>query len=164
MNTTLIKQKSNPNEQIDIGDIIMINPTDGKVTRGVLDDNKENDKRIIGICTKSDNEKQILLDGGNSNIGESNIIDGGTSNIEESTKIDTKDSNIQYNIEIATTGKQVVNIQNYSNIYDEVTLSKVPGRGQSKDYELRDLCSIGHIVQFLDNESQVKVDLQLGGR
>lgn len=98
---------------------------------------------------------ELLLDGGTSETVTKPsliIIDGGTS-----------EQNKREIIQIAYTGKQLVNICGYVNLGDKLCMSKTPGKAESLDYLNNNFYArtIGKVIQYTDNENQVKVLLDI---
>lgn len=163
--------KVNALESIEVGDIIMLDPNTGNVTRAVIDNPHKaiiNSRLVIGVCTESDNTSsipividgkdstnidRINLNGGDSTSTTTNIISGGLS----------KDTGRKY-IKVQSSGEQILNVTGFVDLGDQLCISRCPGKVKSKDFLDRtyfDLRNIGKVIKFTNNKEKVKVLLNI---
>lgn len=165
--------KVNSSEEINVGDVIMIDPSTGNVTKAVANDCKElilNSRLIVGVCCESDNTtpEPIVIDGGNGkevdriklNSDKSKIhseyiiISGGDSGTNEARRL----------IKVVYNEEQLVNVYGYVDIGDKLCISRVAGKAKSKDYLNKNYYeerSIGKVIKYTNNPEQVKVLLNI---
>lgn len=159
-----INRKIDPNEEINIGDVLMVSPDTQRVTKAIKDKGGINDRLIVGVCTASDNStpmpsemnggnsrisktKRIMLSGGNSN---QNVITfkGGNSNLRPREIVTTE-----------TCGAQIVNINHYADLGDKLVLSGLgSGKAEAIDilnYNKFNSRTIGKVIKFTENKGQV---------
>lgn len=164
-------KKARAEEIIDIGDIVMLDPSTNAITKAVVNSPHDlpiNSRLIIGVVTQSDNISKIPLeiDCGNAksierkeiNCGNSEdkpefiIIEGGTSKI-----------NARAYVKLAYTGEVNVNICGFVQLGDKLTLSNHPGKAKAINYMDKDYYesrSIGKVIKFV-SDKQVKVLLNI---
>lgn len=158
-----VYKKSDPSEIIEVGDIIMLDIESGFVTRAISNSHYPydvNNKLIIGICSKSDNDSplQLQIDGGSSKELERSKLDGGDSLRPKAIVIYGGDSNINSReiIEIEYAGECVVNLCGPSHIGDKLCISNLPGKAKTMDYfGIERVRSIGKIIKY-QNEEKTK--------
>lgn len=163
--------KAIPSEVINIGDVIMLDPSTGYIKRAVLEKPYEysiNTRLVVGICVWTDNKTplQEIIDGGNSKINNREDIDGGSSDNIQTIIINGGSSkqNTREIIKVAYTGEQVVNLCGPVNIGDRLCISNRPGIAKSKDYlenTYEDIRSIGKVIRFVNGRTQAKVLLDI---
>lgn len=164
--------KVDPNEIIDIGDVVMIDPANGYITKAEKGDRENapiNVRMVVGVCIESNNiaKVPIIIDGGNapdveridtsrdSTIGEYDIIilDGGNS-----------EQNPREIIKVVYTGECLVNVVGYVDLGDRLGISSTPGKAKAIDYTDRNYFierSIGKVIKYSNNRNQVKVLLDI---
>lgn len=163
-------KKIDPSEVIDIGDIIMIDPESGYITRAVKGDRHDfpvNTRMVVGICIWSNNAAlpPIIIDGGKSKDVERTLISSTSGDIEI-IELDggTSLQNQREIIKVAYTGEWPVNICGFVDIGDRLGISNHPGKATSIDYIDRDYFitrSIGKCVKYMKSREQVKVLLDI---
>ena len=168
---TLTYRKKIPTENINIGDIIMLDVETGYIQRAVLEKFPEygiNSSLVIGICVSSDNETPptITIDGGKSNTIDRQELNGGDSTSTQTIIIYGGNStqNPREIIQVAYTGEQMVNLCGPVHIGDRLCISNQPGKAMSKDYlgqEFYDLRSIGKVIRLDKQNKQAKVLLDI---
>lgn len=166
----LTYKKVDAEEIIDVGDIIMIDPDSGYITKAVIGSPEEmpiNTRLVIGVCIKSNNYAKIniVIDGGPakdieridaSSVAESIdiiLLDGGTG-----------EQNQREIIEVAYTGEWPVNVCGFIDIGDKLRISEHAGKAKAIDYIDNDFFksrSIGKVVKYMKNKEQVKVLLDI---
>lgn len=169
--SVLTYRKKIPTENINIGDIIMLDPTTGYIQRAVLEYPYEysiNSSLVIGICVNSDNTTPvtITIDGGKSSTNDREIFNAGTSDNVQTIIVYGGDSeqNKREIIQIAYTGEQMVNLCSPVHIGDRLCISNQPGKAMSKDYlgqEFYNLRSIGKVIRIDKQNKQARVLLDI---
>ena len=174
-NEVLTYRKVIPSEIIIPGDVIMIDPDTGMIKRTEVNDFNDyiiNSRLIIGICIASDNSSPLpeILDGGPSTDTDRISLDAGTSdyNIEDLQIIlidgGLSNQNSREIITVQYAGTCLVNISGYVDLGDELCISFEPGKAKSKDYLNKEYFysrSIGKVIKYTNNPSQVKVLLDI---
>ena len=128
-------KKVDPSEVIEVGDVIMIDPDNGYITRAVRGDNHEfpiNTRMVVGICIWSNNT--------------------------------ASDENQREIIQVAYTGEWPVNVCGFVDIGDKLGISPHPGKAKAIEYIDKDYFltrSIGKCVKYMKNKEQVKVLLDI---
>lgn len=163
-------KKVDPSEIIEVGDVIMIDPDNGYITRAVRGDNHEfpiNTRMVVGICIWSNNTAlpTIIIDGGPSKDLDRKEI----SSTSESTDLiyiigGPSDENQREIIQVAYTGEWPVNVCGFVDIGDKLGISKHPGKAKAIEYIDKDYFltrSIGKCVKYMKNKEQVKVLLDI---
>lgn len=166
----LTYKKVDATEIIDVGDIIMIDPDSGYITKAVIESPESmpiNTRLVIGVCTKSNNYAKVNI-----------IIDGGPAKDIERTELSsmsdsvdiilldggTGEQNQREIIEVAYTGEWPVNVCGFVDIGDKLCISNHAGKAKAIDYIDCDYFksrSIGKVVKYLKNKEQVKVLLDI---
>lgn len=165
--------KLDSSEQINIGDVIMIDPGTGKVTKAVANNCNElilNSRLIIGVCCESDNTTPlpIIIDGGNASNIDRQTINSNKSKIHSNYIIisggDSGTNEARRLIKVVYNDEQLVNIFGYVDIGDKLCISRVPGLAKSKDYLNKNYYEerpIGKVIKYTNNPNQVKVLLNI---
>lgn len=159
-------RKAIPSEQIDVGDIIMLDPDTSLIKKAVYNNKEElliNSRLIIGVCISSDNTILNIetVNAGNSKVRKDDIIlDGGNSLKVDTIMIDAGDSSIDKSkvIQVAYNGTQKVNVTGYVDLGDRLCISREAGKAKSKDFldkEYFDSRSIGKVIKFTNRKDQV---------
>lgn len=166
--------KSDVDEIIDIGDIVMLDTDTNTVTKAVANDELEmtlNARMIVGVVIFSDNWSKVplVIDGGMArDRGEvyREEMDCGTSE-EKPEYILIEGGNAEQNmrelVKIAYSGEVPVNICGFVQLGDRLTISEHAGKAQSINYIHNDyfrLRSIGKVVKYI-NKYQAKVLLDI---
>lgn len=164
-------KKREPSEVIEVGDVIMIDPDNGYITKAVKGDKKDfpvNTRMVVGICIWSNNSAlpPIIIDGGKSKDVERTVLSSTSDSIDIiELKGGPSDQNPREIIQVAYTGEWPVNICGFVDIGDRLGISDHPGKATSIDYIDRDYFitrSIGKCVKYMKNErEQVKVLLDI---
>ena len=166
-------KKANNLEEINIGDLIMIDTDTGNVTKAFLEkpfNEPINTRMVIGVCTSSDNETPLnkIIDGSTCKEYEREILEGG----EEDTIIiegGSASENPRTLIEICSEGEQELFITGKAEESDNVCVSFEAGKVMSMAYlddeEVMDqfhsdLRTVGTIKEFIDEE-QTKAIVEL---
>ena len=167
---TITYKKVDPSEIIEVGDVIMIDPDNGYITRAVRGDNYEfpiNTRMVVGICIWSNNTAlpTIIIDGGLSKDLERKEISS-TSESIDLIYIDGGPSNENPReiIQVAYTGEWPVNVCGFVDIGDKLGISKHAGKAKAIEYIDKDYFltrSIGKCVKYMKNKEQVKVLLDI---
>lgn len=168
---TLTYRKKIPTENINIGDIIMLDVDSGYITRAVLEQFPSysiNSSLVIGVCISCDNvtNPTMTIDGGKSNTNERDELNGGDLSTTQTIIIYGGDStqNPREIIQVAYTGEHLVNICGPVRIGDRLCISNQVGKAMSKDYlgqEYYDLRSIGKVIKVDKKNKQAKVLLDI---
>ena len=163
-------KKVDPAEIIEVGDVIMIDPDYGYITRAVRGNNHEfpiNTRMVVGICIWSNNTAlpPIIIDGGKSKDIE-RIVISSTSESTDLIYIDggKSDQNQREIIQVAYTGEWPVNVCGFVDIGDKLGISSHPGKAKAIEYIDKDYFltrSIGKCVKYMKNKEQVKVLLDI---
>lgn len=167
---TITYKKVDPAEIIEVGDVIMIDPDYGYITRAVRGNNHEfpiNTRMVVGICIWSNNTAlpPIIIDGGKSKDIE-RIVISSTSESTDLIYIDggKSDQNQREIIQVAYTGEWPVNVCGFVDIGDKLGISKHPGKAKAIEYIDKDYFltrSIGKCVKYMKDKEQVKVLLDI---
>ena len=166
--------KTDVDEIIDIGDIVMLDTDTNTVTKAVANDSGEmivNDRMIVGVVIFSDNWSKVplVIDGGMATDKGSvtrGEIDCGTSEEKPEYIIiegGTSEQNMRELVKIAYAGEVPVNICGYVQLGDRLTISEHAGKAQSINYIDNDyfrLRSIGKVIKYI-NKYQAKVLLDI---
>lgn len=167
---TLTYRKKIPTENINIGDIIMLDPSTGYIQKAVLEYPHEysiNSSLVIGVCTDSNNTvlPTIIIDGGKSNTSDRQEINSDSLNTQTIIIYGgNSEQNVREIIQVAYTGEQMVNLCGPVHIGDRLCISNQPGKAMSKDYlgqEFYDLRSIGKVIRLDKQNKQAKVLLDI---
>ena len=164
-------KKVDPSEVIEVGDVIMIDPANGYITRAVMGDKKDfpiNTRMVVGICIWSNNTAlpTIVIDGGLSNDIERTIIGSTSEDIDLIYIVGgPSDENPREIIQVAYTGEWPVNVCGFVDIGDKLGICEHPGRAKAIEY-IDDhyfvTRSIGKCVKYIKKEKeQVKVLLDI---
>ena len=166
----LTYRKKIPTENINIGDIIMLDPSTGYIQKAVLEYPHEysiNSSLVIGVCTDSNNTvpPTIIIDGGKSNTSDRQEINSDSLNTQTIIIYGgNSEQNVREIIQVAYTGEQMVNLCGPVHIGDRLCISNQPGKAMSKDYlgqEFYDLRSIGKVIRLDKQNKQAKVLLDI---
>lgn len=161
----IILRKQDPNEEILVGDVIMVSPETQNVTRAINDKTELNSRLVVGVCIESDNNTPLpqYIDGGNSKI-ESNIvtINGGDST-DNKIKLPINGGNSELRkrevVSVESNGIQVVNVVHHVDLGDKLTISRLhSGKAESIDtLNYNKFCSrtIGKVIKYTTNKEQV---------
>lgn len=171
-----IFKKVYPTEEINIGDLIMLDIATGLVTKTnvpSVDDYYINANNVIGVCSNSDNETALpgIIDCGNSNTQVTTLLNLGNSTTETEHIIICEDSviNPRELIEVESTGivdLEIANIDNYCEpirVGEKVIMGIKPNTVMKQEFDHREFVSvrtIGKIVEIIDN-THVKVLLDI---
>jgi hypothetical protein len=163
-------KKLDPSEIIEVGDVIMIDPSSGYITRAIKGDKKDlaiNSRMVIGVCIWSNNSAlvPIILDGGSAKDVTKTLIE----TTSDSTEIiclsgGTSEQNQREIIQVAYTGEYPVNVCGFVDIGDKLAISNHAGKAKAIEYIDGDYFitrSIGKCVKFMKNKEQVKVLLDI---
>lgn len=167
-------KKAIPSENIEIGDLIMLDPDTSFIKRACYENPEDimiNSRLIVGVCVNSNNSSPDvdIIDGGSSlkSLDEfKELFNGGSSENVETIMIvgGGADQEAKSIIQVAYSGEQLVNICGYVDLGDKLCFSKHPGKAKSKDYideEYFNFRSIGKVIKFTNNKEQVKVLLDI---
>lgn len=166
-----IYHRMDVNENIEVGDIVMLDPATNTVTRAVANNHGEfilNARLIVGVVVFSDNYSKVplVIDGGRASTVEMEEIDCGTSeNKVEFILLEggTSEQSMRELVQIAYGGEALVNICGFVQLGDRLTISKHAGKAKAIDYIDNDYFksrSIGKVIKFI-NKTQVKVLLDI---
>lgn len=170
-----VYKKTDPNEIINKGDVIMLDVESATVKKAVSNDFKDmmlNTRLVVGVCVESNNSEKMLdiVDGGMSDNEEAELLDGGTSFRDETEYeiiviegADATQSKREL-IKVAYSGQQLVNICGYVDIGDKLCISEHAGKAKSLNYFEKGyfgLRSIGKVIKYTNSENQVKVLLDI---
>ena len=176
MSNILTYRKCNPEETINIGDLIMIDHASGLVTKSKLElpqEMKLNTRLVIGVCTYSDNitPLNIIIDGGKAKEIDRVLVDGGKSEQVETILLCGGDSKINPReiIKLAYSGEQVISYSDDNGIIpredDEVCICYEPGKVMVKPrrqlYFREEMRVVGIVKEVYEESKQVLVDLIL---
>lgn len=163
-------KKVDPEEIIEVGDIVMIDTSSGYITKAVKgnkDDFPINSRMVVGVCINSNNlaNPNIIIDGGPSKTMERLEV----SSLSSDTDIILLDGgNSEQNpreiIEVAYTGEWPVNVCGFIDIGDKLSISDHAGKAKAIDYYDKDyflVRSIGKAIKYMKNKEQVKVLLDI---
>lgn len=168
----LIYHKSNVEEIIDIGDIVMLDPATNTVTKAIangLDEFILNSRMVIGVVIESDNYSSILstIDGGPAkDAGTREEIDCGVSERKPQAIIiesGTSKQNKREIVKIAYNGECIVNICGFVKLGDKLIVSEHAGKAKALDYIDNDYFTsrtIGKVIKYI-TKYQVKVLLDI---
>lgn len=166
---TITYKKVNADEIINVGDVVMIDPENGYITKAVINNNCMciNARMVVGICVWSNNyvKPTIIFDGGTSK-DEDRILCESKSDDIDIILIDggTSAQNQREIIKVAYTGSWPVNVCGYVDLGDRLCISKYPGKAKAIDYtdiEYFNERSIGKVIKYMKNKEQVKVLLDI---
>ena len=159
-----------PEEVIAVGDVIMIDPESGYVTRAVAKTPEQmpiSTRLTVGVCTYSNNSALPPI-----------VINGGKAKKKDRIKLESrsdsediillKGGNSKQSerelIKVAYIGEQVVNICGFVEIGDKLCICEHPGKAKAIDYiddNYFKLRSIGKVVKKLKDEEKVVVLLDI---
>lgn len=175
-NSIMTYHKSDVNEIIDIGDIVMLNPETNTITKAVINDDDElaiNARLVIGVVVYSDNFSKvpIIIDGGRARDRDDSItrsiLDCGTSKDKPEFIIlegGTSKQNMRELVKIAYEGQVPVNLCGYAQLGDRLTISDHAGKAQSINYIDNDyfkLRSIGKVIKYISKyQAKVLLDIE----
>lgn len=152
-----------PDEEIHIGDIVMLDASTGLITRSVLNKFPEpliNDDLVVGVCINSwlDGPIRIVLDGGTAKIVDRELLDAGKAGRINTIILNggnAKDEEALEVIQVAYDGVRTVNITGRSKEGDKLVISPKPGKATARK-PLRDpsikLRTLGKIIGYIDEE------------
>lgn len=171
-NEILTYKKADPSEEIQVGDIVMLDTSTAYITRAVINNPYESllsSKLVVGVCIESNNAAEMLrvIDGGSSSDSLQRIeLNGGTSKDVETILIESgsSDNEAREIIKVAYTGEHLVNICGYVSLGDKLCISQHPGKARSMDYlniDYFESRSIGKVIKYTANKNQVKVLLDI---
>ena len=130
-NDTMVYRKVDPTEIINIGDVIMIDPYSGYITKAGKGDKNAcpiNNRLVIGVCVNSNNYAMfnIEINGGSSFDDIEREELSSTSGDTELIYIDggTSEQNQREIIEVAYSGEVPVNIIGFVEIGDRIGRSR----------------------------------------
>lgn len=163
-------KKVDANEIIEVGDIVMIDPENGYITRAVVEgmcDAPINSRLVVGVCVQSNNyaKAAIVIDGGKAK----NINRKEVSSTSSSTDIILLDGgpstqNARELIQVAYAGEWPVNVCGFVDLGDRLCISAHPGKAKAIDYTDRHYFSersIGKVIKYVKNREQVIVLLDI---
>lgn len=170
MSKYITYKKVNADEIISIGDVVMIDPANGYITRAVKG-NKEsapiNARMVVGVCVYSNNiaKSNKIIDAGSSKDLERIEL---SSNSQKSDIIYIDGGNSEQNprevIQVVYTGECLVNVIGYVDLGDRLGISAEPGKAKSIDYTDTHYFierSIGKVIKYTSTRDQVKVLLDI---
>lgn len=163
-NSNTIKMlKTNCEEIIEIGDVIMLDTSTLKVTKAVLNDCNElqfNSRMVVGVCSDSNNTAPLpgYLNGGpakdvKQEVPPLELIHGGGAK-EKARQL----------IRVSHDGEHIVNVCEPVELGDRLTISKAAGKAKSKDFldnEYYGSRSIGKVIRYTADKTKVKVLLDV---
>lgn len=163
--------KSDIDEVIEVGDVIMLDPKTETVTRAVANNQGEmyiNSRFIVGVVIQSDNVSNvdIDIDGGVAKDSTKEQVDGGGATVKPEYVIlegGIGQQNMREYVRLAYAGEVVVNVCGYVQLGDRLTISEHAGKAKAIDYIDNDyfkLRSIGKVIKYI-NKHQVKVLLDI---
>ena len=165
--------KTNVDEIIDIGDIVMLDTETNTVTKAVANNPEEliiNARMIIGVVIFSDNWSKVplVIDGGRARDSEEKEeIDCGTSEDKpEFIFIEggTAEQSMRELVKIAYSGEVPVNICGFVQLGDRLTISEHAGKAKAIDYIDNDyfrLRSIGKVIKYISKyQAKVLLDIE----
>lgn len=174
-NNIITYHKSDVDEIIDVGDIVMLNPETNTITKAVLDEEDDlqvNARLIIGVVVYSDNWSKVplVINGGSARDTDTvtrDIIDCGTSEAKpEYILIEggNSEQNMRELVKIAYAGTVPVNICGYVQLGDRLTISEHAGKAQSINYIDNDyfrLRPIGKVIKYISKyQAKVLLDIE----
>ena len=170
MSKYLTYKKVDAEEIITIGDVVMIDPENGYITRAVKGDKENapiNARMVIGVCISSNNvaKPNIVIDGGQS-ADTKRVELSSTSENVDLIYLDGGNSaqNPRELIQVVYSGECLVNITGYVDLGDRLGISDDPGKAKAIDYTDRHYFierSIGKVIKYTNTKDQVKVLLDI---
>lgn len=168
---TGLYHKSDLEEIIEVGDVIMIDPDTETVTRAVANNLGEmciNSRFIVGVVIQSDNisNVDIDIDGGIAKDTTKEPVDGGGATSKPEYIVlegGIGQQNMREYVRLAYAGEVVVNVCGFVQLGDRLTISEHAGKAKAIDYIDNDyfrLRSIGKVIKYI-NPKQVKVLLDI---
>lgn len=170
MSKYLTYKKVDAEEIITIGDVVMIDPKNGYITRAVKGDKENapiNARMVIGVCIDSNNvvKPNIVIDGGQSSDTERVELSSNSENVD---LIYLEGGNSEQNprelIQVVYSGECLVNVTGYVDLGDRLGISNDPGKAKSIDYTDRHYFierSIGKVIKYTNTKEQVKILLDI---
>lgn len=170
MSKYLTYKKVDAEEIITIGDVVMIDPKNGYITRAVKGDKENapiNARMVIGVCIDSNNvaKPNIVIDGGQSPDTERVELSSNSENVD---LIYLEGGNSEQNprelIQVVYSGECLVNVTGYVDLGDRLGISNDPGKAKSIDYTDRHYFierSIGKVIKYTNTKEQVKILLDI---
>lgn len=167
-NSLITYTKSNPLENIEPGDVVMLDASNLKITRAYYNNNKFIYSRfVIGICVQSYNEGDIsqIIDGNKAKDYERIVLNGGNAEQIQTIIISGQGANENPKsiVKIACKGIAKVNVCDSVSEGDKLTISSYPGKAKKYDYRQTDNLTrpIGKVIQSIKDENYVYVLLDI---
>lgn len=168
----IIYKKAVPTEVIEVGDIIQIDLSTGKVQKSILPDLFDmeiNSKLMLGVCIESDNTTplNIVLNGGTGKELKREVLDGGLSdNTQTIILYNTNSSpNTREQITVAYSGQYIVNMDSNFKENDLICISKTPGKGKKLEFidaRMRNgIRTIGRVASIIEENKKALINLDI---